>query len=438
MAVRFDLDAARQILNEAVGPAVEATSLPETWLHLSRSLRQEEAPRTYTPALGTALLARTCDEAVDPRSIKETHDARSYSARLLCHRVLVPASVGLGLDLNTTGREPLNNQPFFRYSHYDEMPRPQAGQGAYFDELNEALRLLDQHNPRECKLALMAFLKVCLENSEYDKKALTSHHMAGVRKNYACDPIPIDGGQAQVFRARDKTTGSVVALKKLRTPLERRVARMGREIEVGLFLSGHPHAMPILDHAPDHSWFVMPYAQGTALEYCDDLRNDDALILLMQAVCSVLEVAHEKGYVHRDIKPANILLLDGRWVVADWGIVRRPRGMTTDPQRTKIGVALGSAGFAAPELEDDAHSAGPEADIYSLGQFIGWAITGKRPRANIPLIPDSGAWRAVVEIATRDDPAMRPKSVKEFLEIVARETQSRVKSTTGSDIPASE
>ncbi|MFD3415012.1 restriction endonuclease, SacI family [Streptomyces cyaneofuscatus] len=424
MGVRFDLDAAQQILNEAARSAVEATSLPERWLHLSRSLRQPEAPRTYTPALGTALLARACDPTVDPRAIRETLDTRSYSARRLCHQVLVPTSERLGFDLSTKGREPLNNQPFFRYAHYDEIPRPRAGQVAYFDELNAKLRLLDQRDPREAKSALAAFLKVSFEHSKCKNEPFTTRHMAGVRKNYACDPIPIDGGQAQVFRARDKTTGSVVALKKLRTPLERRVARMGREIEVGLLLSDHPHAMPVLDHAPDHSWFVMPYAQGTALDYCEELRCDDALILLLRAVCSVLEVAHEKGYVHRDIKPANIPKLNGRWVVADWGIVRRPRGMTTDPQRTRIGTPLGSAGFSAPELEDDAHSAGPQADIYSLGQLIGWAVTGKYPRTNIPLIPDNGAWRSIVEVATRDDPAMRPKSIKSFLEIIA--SKSRV------------
>ncbi|URN13115.1 restriction endonuclease, SacI family [Streptomyces radiopugnans] len=421
MVVKFDLNVARQTLNETFRQAIEATSLPEAWLDVSRSLRQEGAPRTYTPAMGTALLARACDEAVDPRSIKEASNYRSYSARTLCHRVLVPASTELGFDLNTTGREPLNNQPFFRYIHFDEIPRPQGDSGAHFDRLNQALRLLDQQNSQECKLALMAFLRVCSENSQNDNKiARNSRHMTGVRKNYACDPIPIDGGQAQVFRARDKSTGSVVALKKIRTPLERRIARMRREIEVGLLLSGHPHAMPILDHAPDHSWFVMPYAQGTLLDYRDELRNDNALIALLHAVCSVLEVAHEKGYVHRDIKPANILLLDGRWVLADWGIVRRPRGMTTDPQRTKVGMALGSAGFAAPELEDDAHSAGPQADIYSLGQLVGWAVTGKNPRANIPLVPDNGAWRPVVESATKYDPSMRPGSVKEFLDIVAR------------------
>ncbi|RSS13983.1 restriction endonuclease, SacI family [Streptomyces sp. WAC08401] len=96
MAVRFDPHIARQTLDESFRQAMEATSLPEAWLHLSRSLRQEEAPHTYTPALGTALLARTLDETVDPRSIKQqTHNARSYSARTLCHRILVPASVEL-------------------------------------------------------------------------------------------------------------------------------------------------------------------------------------------------------------------------------------------------------------------------------------------------------------------------------------------------------
>ncbi|RYJ30999.1 serine/threonine protein kinase [Streptomyces sp. L-9-10] len=428
MGVKLDLDAARQILDDAYVQAVEATSLPDTWLNFSRSLRQEGAPRTYTPALGTALLARACDVAVDPRSIKEAYSTRSYSARTLCHRVLVPAAAGLGFDLYTTGREPLNNQPFFRYSHYDEISRLPPEHSMHFGRLNDALRVLEQHSPKECKLALMAFLKVCSEHAGYDNKPESvARHVVGVRKNYACDPIPVDGGQAQVFRARDKSTGSVVALKKLRIPLGRRVARMRREIEVGLLLGRHPHAMPILDYAQDHTWFVMPYAEGTAVDHCDELRNDDVLLSLLQAVCSVLKVAHEKGYVHRDIKPDNILLLRGRWVLADWGIVRRPRGMTTDPQRTRKGMALGSEGFAAPELEDDAHSAGPQADIYSLGQFVGWAVTGKRPRANVPLIPANGVWRAVVRSATRDDPAMRPGSVSDFLELVTRELNSPIR-----------
>ena len=33
----------------------------------------------------------------------------------------MPASVEFGFDLGATGREPLNNQPFFRYDRIDQM-----------------------------------------------------------------------------------------------------------------------------------------------------------------------------------------------------------------------------------------------------------------------------------------------------------------------------
>jgi hypothetical protein len=58
----------------------------------------------------------------------------------------------------------------------------------------------------------------------------------GDRKDYACERLPFaDGGQADVFRATHKSTGTLVVLKKLRGryPSERQKARMRREITVG-------------------------------------------------------------------------------------------------------------------------------------------------------------------------------------------------------------
>lgn len=75
-------------------------------------------------------------------------------------------------------------------------------------------------------------------------------------------------------------------------------------------------------------------------------------------------------------------------------------------------MRFGSDGLAAPELSDDAHSATAATDVYSLGQLIGWAITGEMPTINVPLMPKSGPWRSVVREATHRDPTRRPATVE--------------------------
>ncbi|WP_210582094.1 dsDNA nuclease domain-containing protein [Streptomyces sp. GESEQ-4] len=265
------------------------------------------------------------------------------------------------------------------------------------------------------------------------RRSTAPYEARGVRRDYACEKFPFhrqEDGMADVFYATHKTTGTPVVLKQLRgehPPLPKR-ARMAREIEVGRLLSEHPNAMPVWDSGSDGKWFVMPKAQTVATECLDDLKEPAALRDLVESLCSALTAAHgiqapgsPHGWVHRDIKPSNVLRLDGRWVLADWGIARRPPGQTTNPQRTRVGVSMGSEGFAAPELSIDAHSAGPPADIYSLGQLIGWAVTRRIPQQNIPLIPDSGPWRAVVRDATRTEPGRRPATVQAFLDLIAQE-----------------
>ncbi|MFJ6141116.1 serine/threonine-protein kinase [Kitasatospora sp. NPDC092286] len=247
---------------------------------------------------------------------------------------------------------------------------------------------------------------------------------AGNRRHYALEADKVQGGQGNVHRALHKATGIPVAFKKLNSQLPSARARMKREIEIGAMLTGHPNAMPVLDHAADHSWFVMPWAEATAVDRRADLKKDEALRTLLRDVCAALEEAHSHGWIHRDIKPANILYLEGRWTLADWGLGRRPRGQTTNADRTRVGQPYGSEGFAPPELSVDAHQAGPPADVFSLGQLIGWVLTGQDPSPNIPLIPAAGPWRGVVKAATQLNPAHRQQTVAELLADIAHETEA--------------
>ncbi|MGW8863351.1 AbiJ-related protein [[Kitasatospora] papulosa] len=242
----------------------------------------------------------------------------------------------------------------------------------------------------------------------------------GERKDYRLDRLPMDeGGQAHVFRAVHKATETVVAFKRRSSQRETPAARMRREIEIAQLLGRHPHYMPILDASPEDGWIVMPMAQATAEERQEDLKNPAHLRILVDALMDVLELAHTHDWLHRDVKPSNILLLNNRWTLADWGIVRRPRGQTTQVGRTRFD--LGTEGFAAPELFVAAHDATPAADIYGIGRVIAWALTGSFPQMNIQLVPDPGPWRSIVRAATRPDPHDRPESIQKLRELINRE-----------------
>jgi hypothetical protein len=73
---------------------------------------------------------------------------------------------------------------------------------------------------------------------------------------------------------------------------------------------------------------------------------------------------------HRDIKPDNIFVLDGRIVVGDWGLVRRPDVELNTPADARLGPAF----FIAPEmLNKAANEEGDKADVYALAKTM-WCL----------------------------------------------------------------
>jgi serine/threonine protein kinase len=239
----------------------------------------------------------------------------------------------------------------------------------------------------------------------------------GQRSDYRLETAPIGGGgQADVFRGVHKPTGRDIAFKRLKNVRRAdAVARMRREIDVGTSID-HPNVMPVTDSDPAGTWLVMPLAVDNLETLRGSVLEADQLREVVEAVCDGLAAAHSLGWIHRDVKPSNVLLLrePERWVVADWGLVRRPVGATTTGARTRLGVSYGTEGFAPPEMSFDAHGAKPAADVYYVGQLIGWCVTGEWPLQNVPLLPHEGPWRSVVRAATQRTASRRPQTMADL------------------------
>jgi hypothetical protein len=163
MALRIDHDAARTVLEEAVASRESpATVWVDRIKHFS-SLMPDGAPKTHIAMLGTAILAKATDARVDVFALKTTRGgANAYSARSLAQHVLAAEAIRLGIDLGVTGREPLNNQPYFRSDRIDEaMEDIIRGDGLpAFRELCGILSELSTMGVDEARGVLRAFVVV--------------------------------------------------------------------------------------------------------------------------------------------------------------------------------------------------------------------------------------------------------------------------------------
>lgn len=159
--------AARVLMEEAmrageVGLESEGQREWEEELH-----RFSEACRgtsqTHVAFLGTALLAKATTLETDVYAVKaRASTPGAYSARGLGHDVLVPNAPRLGIDLGVSGREPLNNQPYFRVLRATEDSlMPLVRDPAPVTALLAVLGRLDKvQTEAEARTALRAFIKV--------------------------------------------------------------------------------------------------------------------------------------------------------------------------------------------------------------------------------------------------------------------------------------
>lgn len=231
------------------------------------------------------------------------------------------------------------------------------------------------------------------------------------------------GGFADVFRATDRKTGDVVAVKVLRetaTVDPESISRFRRELRVLEGLT-HPNVISVIAQGETDDqdvWYAMPLAQGSLADFIEKVDGNPPLIVdIMRQICAGLTYIHGNGVYHRDLKPANVLRLEsGEWAVSDFGLaVEAERGTT--PLTSTLRAGMGSWVYAAPEQWARARSADHRSDVYSLGKILQELVTQEYP-VNTEISP--GPLRPIVERATANSPTGRYNSVAEFLEALER------------------
>ena len=205
------------------------------------------------------------------------------------------------------------------------------------------------------------------------------------------------GGMAAVYAGVHRN-GARAAVKLLHPDLARNAEVRERFLREGYAANkvDHPGAVQVLDDdvvigGPDDgtAYLVMELLDGESvdamLQAAGKPLAEDLVLAIADDVLAVLEAAHPKGIIHRDIKPENLFVArvvdrDGadvppRVKVLDFGLAR----LTSSAMNTRIGMALGTPSFMAPEQaagrndEIDARS-----DLFAVGATMFRLLSGAR------------------------------------------------------------
>src|SRR5882672_5312764 len=224
------------------------------------------------------------------------------------------------------------------------------------------------------------------------------------------------GAMGVTYRATDTSLQRKVALKIIKTDIAERSAdgreRFVREARAAAAFR-HEHIATVYQFGmrleTGQYFYAMELIEGETLD--ERVRRNGPLdarttIGIAQQVTSALAAAEKHGLVHRDLKPANLMLInadDAEVMKSDQAQSKRSKiralrksgipvikiidfGLAkafhtaTDPKSLTHDRFVGTPAFASPEQFE--HSAlDVRSDIYSLGETLWFALTGKTPFA---------------------------------------------------------
>lgn len=165
------------------------------------------------------------------------------------------------------------------------------------------------------------------------------------------------GSMSKVWRARDRMSGRLVALKVLDGEQTRKFeARFQgvvkpKEGEIAVQLD-HPGIVKTYEHGlttDGLQFLVMEFIEGYGLSFYVDAQNavmKEKRLQFMAELGEAIAYLHEKNFIHRDICPRNVIVSEDHCIkLMDFGLV-----VPNTPEFRRPGNRTGTANYMAPEL----------------------------------------------------------------------------------------
>ncbi len=210
--------------------------------------------------------------------------------------------------------------------------------------------------------------------------ALGSAALAALGQRYDILAEAGHGAMGSVYKARDRETQQVVALKLVKPEFASDQTMMERFKNELLFARKitHKSVCRVYDfnRIGGVAYTSMEFVEGESLRSVlsrfGGIPLRKAIDLTLQ-ICSGLKEAHAQGIVHRDLKPENVMIdSQGNVKIMDFGIARSMESATR-----LTGSMMGTPAYMAPE-QVSGKPVDYRTDIYSLGLVLYEVFTGKQ------------------------------------------------------------
>lgn len=202
-----------------------------------------------------------------------------------------------------------------------------------------------------------------------------------------------DGTFGSVWRALNKQSGEIVAIKKMKRKYYSWEECMNLREVKSLRRMNHPNIVKLKEviRENDILYFIFEYMDCNLYQLIKDrsrLFSEAEVRNWCFQIFQALAYMHQRGYFHRDLKPENLLVSKDIIKVADFGLARE---VSSQPPYTEY---VSTRWYRAPEVLLQSSAYGSAVDMWAMGAIMAELFTLR------PLFPGSSEVDEIYKICS--------------------------------------